>query len=240
MNRDYSRRYRDASRFNEQDRYAGGRSSRYNDPSRYEDNASHWNDEQTARWLSHYGGASHRGERDYDTGNYPGYDRSEYAQGYGDRRSDENPRYGQRFQESWEGYAPDEAWRQRGAERISPGMHGRYGWRNEDDDQGSLNFQPGEYGYGSVYGPTLAPRIVIAGPATKTNRAVAAHAAGARKAAAERITAAGPAATHARTNASAKTSATASPTIRTWMPAPSAYRWRPAWSACRVKCPRGT
>ena len=155
MNRDYSRRYRDASRFNEQDRYVGGRSSRYNDPSRYEDNASHWNDEQTARWLSHYGGASHRGERDYDTGNYPGYDRSEYAQGYGDRRSDENPRYGQRFQESWEGYAPDEAWRQRGAERISPGMHGRYGWRNEDDDQGSLNFQPGEYGYGSVYGPTF-------------------------------------------------------------------------------------
>lgn len=155
MNRDYSRRYRDASRFNEQDRHAGGRSSRYGDPSRYEDDASQWNDAQTARWLSHYGGVSQRRERDDDLGNHPDYERSEYAQGYGSRRGYENPRYGQRFQESWEGHSPDEAWRQRGAERISPGMHGRYGWRSEEDDQGSLDFQPGEYGYRSVYGPAF-------------------------------------------------------------------------------------
>ena len=155
MNRDYSRRYRDASRF-EQDRYAGGRSSRYDDPSRDEDSAR-WNDEQRARWLSHYGGASQRGERDYDTG-------TEYTQGYGDRRNYENPRYGQRFQESWEGYAPEEAWRQRGAERISPGMHGRYGWRSEEDDQGSLNFQPGEYGYGNEYGPSFGATYRHRGP----------------------------------------------------------------------------
>jgi hypothetical protein len=153
MNRDYSqqRHHRDASRFNEPDRYGGGRSSRYGNPSRYEDSASNWNDEQTARWLSHYGGASQRGERDYDID----YDRNEYAQGYGDRRSSENPRYGQRFQETWEGSSPDEAWRQRGAERVSPGSHGRYGWRSEDVEQGALNFQPGERGYGSAYGPTF-------------------------------------------------------------------------------------
>lgn len=153
MNRDHSQqRHRDASRFNEPERYAGGRSDRYGNPSRYEDNAANWNDAQTARWLSHYGGGSQRGERDYDVD----YDRNnEYAQGYGDRRSNENPRYGQRFQETWEGYSPDEPWRQRGAERVSPGSHGRYGWRGEDEEQSAPNFQPGERGYGGTYGPTF-------------------------------------------------------------------------------------
>lgn len=155
MNRDYSHRYRDASRFGDQDRYAEGRSFQHGNPRRYEDTATHWNDEQTARWLSHYGGGSQRGGRDEEAGHRAEDERGEYAQGYGSQRSFDNPRYGQRFQESWEGQSPDPAWRQRGAERISPGMHGRYGWRGEDSDQGSLNFQPGEYGYGHVYGPTF-------------------------------------------------------------------------------------
>ena len=152
MHRDYpqQRPHRDQSR-NEPERYGGDRSSRYGNPSRSDESASSWNDAQTARWLSHYGGAAQRGERD----NEADYDRNEYAQGYGDRRSYENPRYGQRFQETWEGYSPDEAWRQRGAERVSPGSHGRYGWRGEDTEQSELNFQPGERGYGSAYGPTF-------------------------------------------------------------------------------------
>lgn len=153
MHRDYpqQRSHREPSRLNEPDRYGGDRSSRYGGPSRSDEGASSWNDAQTARWLSHYGGASQRGERDYEAD----YDRNEYAQGYGDRRSYENPRYGQRFQETWEGYSPDEAWRQRGAERVSPGSHGRYGWRGEDTEQSELNFQPGERGYASAYGPTF-------------------------------------------------------------------------------------
>jgi len=162
MNRDYSqqRHHRAPSRFDIPDRCQAGRASRYDNPSRYEDTryedrGSNWNDAQTARWLSHYGGATQRGEQDYDEGRHLDYDRNEYAQGYGDRQSSENPGYGQRFQESWEGYSPDEAWRQRGAERISPAGHGRYGWRGEDLEQSSLNFQPGERGYGSMYGPTF-------------------------------------------------------------------------------------
>lgn len=153
MNRDYSqqRHPRDMSRASDPERHAGDRSPRYGNPSRYEDTASNWNDEQTARWLSHYGGAARRDDRDYDVD----YDRTEYAQGYGDRHSRVNPRYGQRFQETWEGYSPEEAWRQRGAERVSPGSHGRYGWRGEDAEQSTLNFQPGERGYGSTYGPTF-------------------------------------------------------------------------------------
>lgn len=154
MNRDYFHRHRDASRFDD-DRRAGGRSSRHDHPSRYEDSASRWADEQTARWLSHYGGASQRDERDYGYENQPNYDRAKYAQGYGTDRSRENPRYGQYFQEAWGGYPSGDAWRQRGNERVAPGMHGRYGWPGEGDDQGSLNFQPGEYGYGSAYGPTF-------------------------------------------------------------------------------------
>ena len=148
MNRNYSqhRPFRDTSRFNEPDRYAMSRPSRYDD-------ASQWNDAQTARWLSHYGGATQRDEqRDYGT--RAERDRSEYDQGYGDRRERELPRYGQRAQETWEGYAPEEPWRQHGAERIWPAQHGRYGWRGEDDDQGSLNFQPGERGYAPIYGST--------------------------------------------------------------------------------------
>ena len=153
MNRDYFHRHRDASRFDDEGRRAGGR--RHDRPSRYEDTASHWNDEQTARWLSHYGGASQRGERDYDFDNRPDYDRAKYAQGYGADRSRENPRYGQNFQESWGRYPSGDVWRQRGNEHVAPDMHGRYGWPGEGDDQGSLNFQSGEYGYGSVYGPTF-------------------------------------------------------------------------------------
>ena len=162
MNRDYfqQRHPRAPSHFDAPERYQGGRSSHYDTPARYEDShyedrASNWNDAQTARWLSHYGGAAQRGERDDDDRRHIDYDRNEYAQGYGDRQSHENPRYGQRFQESWEGYSPDEAWRQRGAERVSPGGHGRYGWRGEDLEQSALNFQPGERGYAPMYGPTF-------------------------------------------------------------------------------------
>jgi hypothetical protein len=153
MNRDYFHRHRDASRYDEEGRRAGGRG--HDHPSRYEDSGSHWNDEQTARWLSHYGGPSQRSERDYDADQRPDYDRAKYAQGYGSDRSRENPRYGQQFQESWGGYPSGDVWRQRGNEHVAPGMHGRYGWPGEGDDQGSLNFQSGEYGYGSVYGPTF-------------------------------------------------------------------------------------
>lgn len=156
MNRDYYSQpwqQRDASDLGP-NRYGSNRPSRRGNPSRYDESASSWNDAQTARWLSHYGGAAERGERD-DYGNQADYDRNEYAQGYGTHRGNENPRYGQRFQETWEGYSPDEAWRQRGAERISPGAHARYGWRGEESDPGSLNFQPGERGYGSTYGPTF-------------------------------------------------------------------------------------
>lgn len=67
MNRDHPqhRHHRDASRFDEPERYSENRPSRYAHSSRHEDVGS-WNEEQTARWLSRYGGATQRNERDYD------------------------------------------------------------------------------------------------------------------------------------------------------------------------------
>jgi osmotically-inducible protein OsmY len=165
MSRDYSQRYRDGLRFGDQDRYGTGQSSRYGNASPYEDPATHWNDEQTARWLSHYGSASRRGERDDDPEGWRDYERPEYMQGYGSRHGYENPRYAQRMEESWRGYWPNDPWRQRGAERIGPAMHGRYGRRSEDAEQGSLNFQPGDQDYAGTYGPTFGSTYRRAGQA---------------------------------------------------------------------------